>query len=313
MKPSPSQSTKKLETLTGADYALGDALRTAKRDYRLLGVIGVSFCIAILVVLYHTYRESNGLVRHSSLESARLYSEALAAFRTLYSSEVVSRAKGAGIHVTHDYHHQPNAIPLPATLSMELGELIGVQRGGATTRLFSDYPFPWRSDGGAQDEFEKRALQALRKNPERPYYDFETVNGRPALRYATADIMHSSCVNCHNSHPESPYRKWEAGDVRGVLAVNLPIEATAAYSRASLTKSFLVLAVLSATGLSGLAIVLKRHRKSASLLYDNNQRLSQVNSALHLNQKELNDSIAIQSHQYRELTEAKQQADGPGS
>ena len=57
----------------------------------------------------------------AALESARLYTDALAEFRTMYTSEVVERLRPLGVKVTHDYRDTDGAIPLPATMSMMLG------------------------------------------------------------------------------------------------------------------------------------------------------------------------------------------------
>ena len=34
-------------------------------------------------------------------------------------------------------------------------------------------------------------------------------------------IMEQPCVNCHNSHPESPKTDWKVGDVRGIQEVSI--------------------------------------------------------------------------------------------
>ena len=87
-------------------------------------------------------RMHEDLVKTAILENAKLSSQAIAEFRTLYTKNVVQKVKDAGIEVTHDYHGKPNAIPLPATMSMELGKSMGQQLDGAETRLYSKYPFP---------------------------------------------------------------------------------------------------------------------------------------------------------------------------
>ena len=48
-----------------------------------------------------------------------------------------------------------------------------------------------------------------------------------AVRLATPIIMGEACVNCHNSHPESPKKDWKVGDVRGIqeVTVQQPVEA----------------------------------------------------------------------------------------
>ena len=33
--------------------------------------------------------------------------------------------------------------------------------------------------------------------------------------------MGAACVNCHNTHPESPKRDWKVGDVRGIQEVTI--------------------------------------------------------------------------------------------
>ena len=42
--------------------------------------------------------------------------------RQVYAGEVVERLRGLGIEATHDYIDKPRSIPLPATLTMEIGE-----------------------------------------------------------------------------------------------------------------------------------------------------------------------------------------------
>ena len=84
----------------------------------------------------------------------------------------------------------------------------------------ANIPITFREDGGPHDEFEREALAALTVNPGEPYYRFTLdAEQMPVLRYARARVMGPSCVGCHNHHPQSPKRDWEAGDVRGVLEV----------------------------------------------------------------------------------------------
>ena len=78
---------------------------------------------------------------------------------------------------------------------MMLGNRIAEKNTGGNVRLYSNFPFPWRKGGGANDDFEREAIRQLKMNPEQPFYRFETVDDRPVLRYATADLMRTSCVN----------------------------------------------------------------------------------------------------------------------
>jgi PAS domain S-box-containing protein len=187
--------------------------------------------------------------------------------RTLYTSEVVETVRKHGIAVTHDYASREGAIPLPVTLNRLLGERIGAHQAGAQARLYSPYPFPWRRDeGGLHDAFGQDAWDALQHHPDTPFYRFETVHGRPSLRYATADLMRPGCVNCHNTHRDSPKTDWRTGDVRGVLEVTLPLETAAVQARQGLRGTFALMTVMAVLGLSSLALVIgSLQRNSADL------------------------------------------------
>ncbi|MEK7486829.1 MAG: DUF3365 domain-containing protein, partial [Planctomycetota bacterium] len=142
------------------------------------------------------------------------------------SSQIVSRVKNHGIVVSHDYK-KDNEVPFPATFSIELSQKISEGKDGLKARLYSDYPFPWRvEDGGIKDEFEREALKFVRANPEKPYVQFENVDGVPSMRFAKAVPLTESCVECHNTHPDSPKKDWKTGDVRGVQSITLPLGST---------------------------------------------------------------------------------------
>ena len=190
----------------------------------LLGLFFI-FCIVVVSMVWHLSQLQSRLINSSALSAAELYSVALTQFRTLYTSEVVNRARKQGLDATHDYASRNNTIPLPATLSMLLGKEIGKHASGAKARLHSPYPFPWRKKAKKiqTNDFDKKAWNFLSVNPRKPYYQFDNLGGKKVLRYATADIMRTECISCHNSHPDSPKRDWKVGDVRGVLEITLPL------------------------------------------------------------------------------------------
>jgi adenylate cyclase len=119
-------------------------------------------------------------------------------------------------------------IPLsvPATFMHDVGENLRLSNAaGVQVRQYSDYPWPWRTDGGPHDDFEREALQRLRRSRNRePVYEFTTMNGQRVVRYAEARIMQQSCVECHNTDPQSPRKDWNVGDVRGVLEIIRPLD-----------------------------------------------------------------------------------------
>ncbi len=204
--------------------------------------------LAVVVIFWHFSQLTNNILESNATNHAALYSQALAKFRVLYTSEVVARVEDHGIEVTHDYLEKEGAIPLPATLSIILGERIGRTSEMGAVKLFSEHPFPWRVNDRINDAFEQDALASLKEDPQQPYYRFEEYNGRWALRYATADQMYEACIECHNKHPDSPKRDWKVGDVRGVLEIILPLDEAAKEIRSSLFGTIVLIGVISILG-----------------------------------------------------------------
>ena len=105
------------------------------------------------------------------------------------------------------------------------------------------------------DDFEREALEALRRNPGTPHHEFTEMNGRPVLRYATARLMQPSCITCHNTRPDSPKTDWQVGDVRGVLQIIRPLDKDIGRVQAGLRGSFILIGTVSAL-LLGLAVLI---------------------------------------------------------
>lgn len=255
-----------------------------------------SFCqkhtVALLWVLLvvslggagsYIHHEQTVLLRALALNQAGRYARIVESFRSLYTSEVVERVRPHGIEVRHDYLKKDGAIPLPATLSIMLGDEIARTGGGAIS-LYSPYPFPWRAaTGGLKDNFARDAWAAFAAAPDSEYVRVEMMEGRMFIRYAKADLMRQSCVACHNTHPDSPRRGWKVGDVRGVLEVRVPLDEPDASMAALQRQSTTTLACLALVGLAFLAVVvarLKRDTKQAIILADeraaSNARLLQA-------------------------------------
>jgi class 3 adenylate cyclase len=168
---------------------------------------------------------SRSINKELSLKYADSYLIALNTFHSLYSTDVVTRAKIAGIVVSAEYKDIPGAIPVPATFSIELAEKISEKESGVTTRLYSNFPFKNRLNGGPKDEYEHSALSYLRFSDDKtlPFIAYETINNQLTLRYSKSLVMAQSCVNCHNSHPNSTKKDWTVGDVRGARVVNIEL------------------------------------------------------------------------------------------
>lgn len=120
-----------------------------------------------------------------------------------------------------NHKDDPNAFPLPATMIHDLSALL--KNEGTTVNLYSAYPFPNRKSR-VLDTFQTDAWDYLVKNPESVFVEEMHKDGKSIVRVAVADTMVAQgCVNCHNSHPDTPRTGWKLGDVRGILEINSDI------------------------------------------------------------------------------------------
>ncbi len=243
----------------------------------LLLVLALGSTAALFAGLYH---QADQLFRGMALQGTELQVLSIVALRQLYSTEVVERLRAYGIEATHDYHERQRAIPLPATLTMELGSKVTERREGAHLRLYSDYPFPWRKEGGPRDEFEREALRAIRAEPDQAFYRFEPYEGRYSLRYALADRMTQNCVDCHNRRPDSPKRDWKVGDVRGVVEFIRPLDRIGPIdvvtARSGLTAVLAGSAGTLGLCIVGLGITVRRLRQTSERVRHSESRLRAI-------------------------------------
>jgi adenylate cyclase len=218
-------------------------------------------------------------LRNQSERSLRLQANNLnsviTSVRSYYANNVVARvlAHPEGTRVIHNYSSVPGAIPIPATLSLELGKVIGEQQGDISYRFVSDYPFKGRALHEL-DRFEQDALIALRKNSQQmpTEVSWSSLNGR--VRLIAPVVMAASCVSCHNSHADSPKRDWKIGDVRGIQEVIVAQPIAANFLSFKWLLSYFV-----AMALVGLGFVAWQYRQS-TLIAGMNRELETNNAFL---------------------------------
>lgn len=146
--------------------------------------------------------------------------------RAYYADNVIARlqaADGKAVY-SENYRNVHGGIPIPATLSIELGALFDNAHsdGRISYNFVSEYPFAKRVSHPL-DSFELEALRVFRSDPQRKV--FTQLNGHglgsSSYRMATPVLMRQACVTCHNTHPDSPKRDWKVGDVRGIQEVTI--------------------------------------------------------------------------------------------
>ena len=247
------------------------------REQRTLGplLIGAVFLGLLglpLAVWLDLRGLSERLLRNQAHEISRIIDE----MRGFYASDVVGRvlgAKGHPVTTTHNYRSVEGGIPIPATLSIELGKRISAQDGSVKYLFISDLPFKGRETHHL-DSFESNALAALRADPKRQIIE---VTGSPldrAVRSASPVIMGQVCVTCHNSHPDSPKQDWKVGDVRGIQEISIaqPIAA-------NIFSFQYLLLYFALAGFAGVTFIVLQRRQSV-LIRGMNAELVEANDFL---------------------------------
>ena len=251
-------------------------------------LLGLALLASAVLVVYYTYKASEQMVLQYAKDSAQEHAESVTQFRNFYAQELVPRAARAGVEVTHDYKARDNALPLPATLTIELGHYLSQVDGGTQVRLYSDLPFPWREQERRLDDFQKEALVHLKQHPETPYVREDWINGQRVLRYAQADRMLSGCVTCHNKYPNSPKTNWKVGDVRGALEVVLPVSQWQSVTTQLLNRTFTVLLLVVLGGMLMVWISVRRIRAALMTAHDLSAQRQTAIQELRLSESKLN-------------------------
>jgi len=179
----------------------------------------------LLLPLVMLWSVSSATVAQMELQADEI-STLATGIRAYYADNVISRlqaADGKAVY-SENYRDIHGGIPIPATLSIELGALFDNAHsdGRITYEFLSDYPFTKRV-ARPLDQFEQEALEQFRADSQRKTFTKLEGNGlgRSSYRLATPVLMRQACVTCHNSHPDSPKRDWKVGDVRGIQEVTV--------------------------------------------------------------------------------------------
>ena len=198
-----------------------------------MGFVFVLLVILLLVGLpVAVWLDLRNLADSTLRRQASDLNSIITSVRGYYASNVVGRIlaapPGTTTRVVHNYEDIPGAIPIPATLSLELGKVIGQQQHNIIYRFVSDYPFANRSPHQL-DQFETDALRRLRENPNQMISMSSNSPLVDQVRWVSPVIMAQACVSCHNAHPESLKHDWKVGDVRGLQELLSPSRSSATF------------------------------------------------------------------------------------
>lgn len=143
--------------------------------------------------------------------------------RTIYSTHVVERLQDLKIPVAVEDWKERETLPLPAQMVQMAGQEIQGLGLGLRIRLASLGPI-YKKNGPA-DQFERAGLEAVAKNPRKPYTGIITEGDKHFFKAIFADrAVSTTCVACHNSHELSTKRDYKLYDVMGGIIISFPVQ-----------------------------------------------------------------------------------------
>lgn len=181
-------------------------------------ILPIPFLLILLIAGFSFYlpQANKKSVLITQEMKARDRVEQLKTLRRFYTEFVVKRAKATGsLKPGPNYKAHTDQIPAPTTFLLDYAEKVVTKE---RINIYSPYPWPNRTSR-KMDDFQKRAWQALSNNPEGVVEEFFDNGDKKIIRVAMADRLTESCVQCHNTHPDSPKRGWKVGDVRGIIEI----------------------------------------------------------------------------------------------
>ena len=195
---------------------------TATRSHARGVLLSVLVVVLLLGLPLAVWLDLRNLTESALRRQASDLNSVITSMRNYYGTNVVARvlASPGSTKVTHDYESVPGAIPIPATLSLELGRVISEKQQNIVYRFVSDHPFRNRK-AHELDAFELDALAKLREDPTRLLTQVTESLFSDRIRLIGPVVMGAACVNCHNSHVESTKKDWKVGDVRGIQEVSI--------------------------------------------------------------------------------------------
>lgn len=142
--------------------------------------------------------------------------------RSIYSTHVVEQLQNRKVAVAAEDWKEKGALPLPAQLLQMAGQEVQGLGLGLHVRLSSLGPIYTKN--GPVDQFERAGLEAVAKNPRKPYTGIITEGDRRYFKAIFADrAVSMACVICHNSHPLSAKRDYKLYDVMGGIIISFPV------------------------------------------------------------------------------------------
>ncbi len=144
--------------------------------------------------------------------------------RTVYTRVIVNRLQNEDKVIKASEHWKDEkALALPAQMFRYGAEMVTEKKMGFFYSLQSLWPV--NKQNAPKTAVEKEGLEAVAKDPEKPFYKEETLG---KVKYFTAiyadRAVAQACVACHNGHKDSPRTDFKLGDAMGAVVLRIPMK-----------------------------------------------------------------------------------------
>ena len=147
----------------------------------------------------------------------------MATDRAVYTQRVVNRLTLRDKVITASEHFDDEkALVLPAQMFRFGAEGVADKTDEFSYSLMSLWPV--NKQNAPRTDVEIAGLKYVADNPGENYYGEEVLGGQNYFTAVYGDpAVAPVCVNCHNSHKDSPRSDFELGEVMGGVVIRIPI------------------------------------------------------------------------------------------
>lgn len=255
----------------------------------------ILFIIAILYIESKNYKK----VELKSLSMvAKAYSSSISVYRDFYANIILGKIHTNDIEITHDYKNKKDAIPIPATMTLDLITYLNHRDANVNLRLVSEYPFPWREDR-IYNNFDQKALDYFKTTSEDTYFNLYKSDDKDIFEFATPIRMKASCVSCHNTHINSPKTDWKVGDIRGIQVISLEPELITTYEIKDRIYFIIAILIFFTFTISVIIWLLQKDKKSYDVIVKDKEKISEALEEAKIANEVKSQFLANMSHEIR--------------
>lgn len=258
--------------------------------------------IIVLLTLWHAQTTEARAI----YQAAKSFAQSLKIYRQYYSEVILKNLAGNdAILITHKIEENPGSLPIPATMTKTLATLMQHENKDMGFTIASPYPFLHQKTQG-MSALQQRALEQFKQKNVSEFTHISKTDGVKHLHFITPVIMEENCVNCHNTHPDSPKKDWTVGDIRGVEEVVVSFPRFDPARQMGLITLIALLIIAWSTATIIFLRMARRNKHSFDAVIASEKRLTETNQQLLLAKEKAEQSakakaqfLAMMSHELR--------------